>query len=225
MNTIRILVADGHTVVRAGLKALLGAHPEMEVIGEAADGATALRLATDLDPDVVVVEVFLPDLDGAQVTERLRESRAGQKVLALTACEEPDELRRLLEVGAVGYVLKRAPADELVQAIRTVAAGGTYLDPTLAIQVVNETPPPAEGGNGSELSEREALVVRMIAQGYSNKEIAARLKLSVKTVETYKTRAMEKLEIRSRVGIVRYAVRRGWLDDLAPEPVVVNGKH
>ncbi|MBN9523211.1 response regulator transcription factor [bacterium] len=210
MSNTRVLLADDHAVVREGLKALIGGHPGFEVVGEAADGPAAVALAAELDPDVVVVDVSMPGLNGAEVTARLRQAKPDRKVIALTVHEERGYLRALLEAGAAGYVLKRAAADELVQAIRAVAAGGTYIDPALAATVVD----PYVGRVGAaaaELSDREAEVVKMIAQGYSNKEIAAKLALSVKTVETYKARSLEKLGVRTRVGLVRYAAERGWL--------------
>ncbi len=215
MNKIRILLADDHAVVREGLKALINSQPEIEVVGEASDGPTAVSLTTELDPDVVIVDVSMPGLSGAQVTSQLRAIRPDRKVLVLTVHEDKGYLRQLLEAGAVGYVLKRAAASELVQAIRAVASGGTYLDPTLAGGVVDNfiRPTPEKESPAVELSDREAEVMRLIALGYSNKEIAAQLKLSVKTVETYKMRSMEKLQIRSRVDIVRYAAKRGWLEN------------
>lgn len=209
--SIRILVADAHPVVRAGVKALVATEPDLQVIGEAADGAGALRLAAELSPDVVVLDVSLPGLDGARVTARLREAHPEQKVLVLTACEDSGSLRLLLDTGAHGYVLKHTSAEELVRAIRAVAAGGTFIDPTIAGNVV--VPSAGDDERDVGLSERERDVVRFIALGYSNKEIAARLKVSVKTVETYKSRAMEKLQIRSRVELVRYAIKCGWLAD------------
>jgi DNA-binding NarL/FixJ family response regulator len=211
---IRILLADDHAIVREGLKALINSQPDMEVIGEVVDGAQALRLADELDPDVAVVDVSMPEMGGAQVTERLRAARPDRKILILTIHEDKSYLRALLAAGAAGYVLKRAAAAELVQAIRAVAGGGTYIDPSLAGGVVEDFvhPEPATEGTPLDLSERESEVLRLIAQGYSNKEIASRLKLSVKTVETYKSRSMEKLGARSRVDIVRYAARRGWLE-------------
>jgi DNA-binding NarL/FixJ family response regulator len=214
MSNIRVLLADDHAVVREGLKALINAQPGMKVVGEAIDGPAAVNLTAELDPDVVVVDISMPGLSGAQVTERLRQARPDRKVLALTVHEDKAYLRQLLGAGAAGYVLKRAAASELVQAIRAVAAGGTYLDPTMAGSVVDNFVRPASGGDAPEveLSDRESEVVRLIALGYSNKEIAAQLKLSVKTVETYKTRSMEKLGMRSRVDIVQYASKRGWLD-------------
>jgi len=214
MGAIRVLLADDHAVVREGLKALINAESGMEVVGEAANGQEAVALTAQLDPDVVVVDVSMPQLNGAQVTTRLREARPDRKVLALTVHEDKGYLRLLLEAGAAGYVLKRAAAAELVQAIRAVAAGGAYIDPAMASGLVDNFVNPAQvKETAAELSERETEVVRLIALGYSNKEIAAQLKVSVKTVETYKTRSMEKLHIRSRVDIVRYAIRRGWLEN------------
>ncbi|MCE9566060.1 MAG: response regulator transcription factor [Planctomycetes bacterium] len=212
MSDIRILLADDHAVVREGLKSLINAHSGMKVVGEAADGLEAVKLAAELDPDVVVVDVSMPALNGAQVTTRLREMRPDRKVLALTVHEDVGYLRLLLEAGAVGYVLKRAAVSELVQAIRVVAEGKTYLDPTVAGNVVGGfVNSPLEQECTAELSERETEVLQLIALGYSNKEIGSRLKLSVKTVETYKTRSMEKLGLHGRVDIVQYAARRGWL--------------
>lgn len=213
MSDIRVLLADDHVVVREGLKSLINAEPGMAVVGEATDGPGAVALTAELDPDIVVVDVSMPGLNGAQVTSRLRAVRPDRKVLALTVHEDVGYLRLLLEAGAAGYVLKRAAAAELVQAIRAVAGGGTYLDPLVAGSVVDGyVKPPSELETRVELSERETEVIRLIALGYSNKEIAARLKVSVKTVETYKSRSLEKLHIRSRVDIVQYAARRGWIN-------------
>jgi two-component system, NarL family, response regulator NreC len=207
MNTIRVLVVDGHPVARAGLNAILTAGSGMIVVGEAAGGFAALRLADELDPDVTVVEVALSDLDGAEVTARLCAGRPDRKVLALTACEDGAALRRMLTAGAVGYALKRSGTDELVEAVRAVAGGAIYLDPGVATRAADEPAGPTD----DDLSAREREVVRRVAMGYANKEIAARLQLSVKTIETYKARALEKLDLRSRVALVRYAVKRGWL--------------
>lgn len=211
----RVVLAEDHAVVREGLRALVDAQPDLRVVGEAADGEAAWRLACELRPDVLVTDLSMPVLGGAETTARVRRDCPEVRVLALTVHEEPVYLAALLRAGAAGYVLKRAAAADLVRAIRTVVAGGTYLDPGVASVVVagfldpsaGPEPPPAA------LSEREGEVVRRIAQGYSNKEIAAALGLSVKTVETYKARVAEKLGLRSRVAIVRYASRHGWLDE------------
>ncbi len=216
MTKLRVLLADDHAVVREGVKALVNAQAGMEVIGEAADGLAALGAAATLRPDVVVLDISMPGLNGARAAEQLLESCPQVKVLALTVHEDRSYLRQFLEAGAAGYVLKRSAAEVLVHALRTVAAGGVYLDPSLAGKVVGGfvgKPAPKEGPGGGDLSEREAEVVRLIAQGFSNKEIAARLSLSAKTVETYKARSLEKLGFRSRAELVRYALRCGWLQD------------
>jgi DNA-binding NarL/FixJ family response regulator len=213
---LRVLLADDHAVVREGLKALVNAQPDMEVISEAADGEAAWLAAKELRPDVVVMDLSMPVLGGAEATERVRRDCPGVKVLALTVHEERLYLTQLLRAGASGYVLKRAAAAELVQAVRTVAAGGTYLDPSVADVVIEGYLDASEGAarpSHHVLSDREREVLVRIARGFSNKEIASTLGISVKTVETYKARVGEKLGLRSRVEIVRYAARQGWLSD------------
>jgi DNA-binding NarL/FixJ family response regulator len=216
MAKLRVYLADDHAVVRSGLKALINAQPDMEVSGEAGDGRTACDQVQELQPDVVVMDVSMPKLNGAQATVQLKQTCPKVKVLALTVHEDKGYLRLLLEAGASGYVLKRAAAEDLIHAIRTVAAGGVYLDPALAGQVVGSfvrSPAGHRAPEGGDLSDREAEVVRLIAAGYSNKEIASRISLSVKTVETYKARSMEKLGLESRADLVRYALQRGWLQN------------
>jgi DNA-binding NarL/FixJ family response regulator len=216
MAKLRVYLADDHAVVRSGLKALINAQPDMEVSGEAGDGRTACDQVQELQLDVVVMDVSMPKLNGAQATVQLKQACPKVKVLALTVHEDKGYLRLLLEAGASGYVLKRAAAEELIHAIRTVAAGGVYLDPALAAQVVGSfvrSPAGHRAPEGGDLSDREAEVVRLIAAGYSNKEIASRISLSVKTVETYKARSMEKLGLESRADLVRYALQRGWLQN------------
>jgi DNA-binding NarL/FixJ family response regulator len=216
MVKLRVYLADDHAVVRAGLSALINAQPDMQVSGEASDGRTACDQAQESQPDVVVMDVSMSEMNGAQATARLKQVCPHVKVLALTVHEDKGYLRLLLEAGASGYVLKRAAAEELIHAIRTVAAGGVYLDPVLAGKVVGSFVRNPAGNRVSEdgdLSEREAEVVRLIAAGHSNKEIAKRLSLSVKTIETYKARSMEKLGLASRADLVRYALQRGWLQD------------
>jgi len=213
---LRILLADDHNVVRAGLRALIDGQADMEVVAEAADGEAACRLAVELEPDVAVLDVSMPLLGGALATERIVRDRPGTRVLALTVHEDRGYLQQLLRAGASGYVLKRAAADDLIHAIRTVARGGTYLDPSLATKVLGGImgrPPGAVSSSGDALSDREEEVLRLIARGYTNREIATHLDVSVKTVETHKARAMEKLGLDSRAGIVGYAIRRGWLSE------------
>jgi DNA-binding NarL/FixJ family response regulator len=214
MAKLRIYLADDHAVVREGLKALINAQPQMEVIGEASDGSSACQEIPELQPDVVVMDVSMPAVNGAQATSQLKQTCPNVKVLALTVHEDKGYLRLLLEAGASGYVLKRAAAEELIHAIRTVSAGGVYLDPALAGKVVGSfVRPPAwkSAPEGDDLSDRESEVLRLIAAGYTNKQIASRLDVSVKTVETYKARSMEKLGLGSRADLVRYALQRGWL--------------
>lgn len=213
MAKLRILLADDHAVVRAGLKALINAQADMEVVAEVSDGESAYTQAHIYRPDLVIMDVSLPVLSGAEATALLTRIDPPIRVLALSVHEEAGYIQRLLEAGASGYVLKRSAADELITAVRNIAAGKVYLDPLaagrLVGRLVGKDTPAAEARSG--LSERERDVLQMIAQGYSNKEIAATMRISVKTVETYKSRAMEKLGLDGRVAIVRYAVTHGWL--------------
>ena len=209
---LRLLLVDDHAVVREGLRSLLGTDQRFEVVGEAADGLTAVSAAENLDPDVVVMDVSLPGLNGAQLARRLKEAKPAIKTLALTVHEEGGYLRSLMDAGASGYVLKRSAASELLRAIEVVGEGGTYLDSSIAGHLVSKLGHrrPAVAPS-SALSEREREVVRHVAHGYSNKEIAAKLDVSVKTVETYRYRATEKLGLHSRADLVRYAIDQGWL--------------
>lgn len=215
MDKLRVFLADDHAVVREGLKALINAQESMVVVGEAGDGQSACERVGLLKPDVVVMDVSMPILTGSQATARLKLECPAVRVLALTVHEDKGYIRQLLAAGAAGYVLKRAASEELIHAIRVVAAGGVYLDPSMAAMVVGGfvRKPTTAGTPGGELSERETEVVQQTAAGYSNKEIAASLELSIKTVETYRARAMEKLGLQSRAGLVRYAVQKGWLQD------------
>jgi DNA-binding NarL/FixJ family response regulator len=217
MSKLRVFMADDHAVVRAGLKALVNAQSDMEVIGEAGDGLATCELVAQLRPDVVVLDVSMPKMNGAEAAERLKHDCPQVKVLALTVHEDKGYLRQLLQAGSAGYVLKRAAADELIRAIRTVSMGGVYIDPALAGKLVGgfvDQSPGKTSAAGGDLSEREAEVVRLVAAGHSNKVVAARLGLSVKTVDTYKARSLEKLGLHSRADLVRYALQRGWLQDI-----------
>ena len=211
---LRVLLADDHPVMREGLKILVNGQPDMVVVGEAGDGQTACSLACELRPDVAVMDISLPVLNGREATARIKEHCPQVVVLAMSVHEDKVYLREMLAAGASGYVLKRAAAAELLQAVRTVAGGGVYLDPhfgdTLVESIVGKQPLRGEI-EGSELSEREAEVLRLIARGYSNKEIGAQLGISAKTVDTYRARSMEKLGLSSRADIVTYALEHGWL--------------
>jgi DNA-binding NarL/FixJ family response regulator len=214
---LRVFLVDDHAVVREGLRALIDAQPDMQVVGQAGDGKSALQNLPGCQPDIAVLDISMPGLSGPQVAEQVKQSCPRTKVLALSVHEDKSYLRQMLEAGASGYVLKRAAADELIRAVRTVAAGGVYLDPQMAGKVVGgfvgKSAPQLLRGEieGAALSERESEVIRLLAQGYTNKEIAVQLSISVKTVETYKARSMEKLSLSSRAEIVRYALDQGWM--------------
>jgi DNA-binding NarL/FixJ family response regulator len=211
MRKLRIFIADDHALLRDGLKALVNHQPDMEVVGEAENGSIAVEQATRLQPDIVLMDISMPELNGAQATRQLKRSCPEAKVLALTAHEDHFFFRHMLEVGASGFLLKRAAAEQLIHAIHIVAQDGCYIDPAFAGKVLGNLIRPAVSTERSDLSERESEVLRLTAWGYSNKEIAAQLNISVKTVETYKARLGEKLQLMSRNEMVRYAVRRGWL--------------
>ena len=215
VSKLRVFLADDHAVVREGLKALINRQPGMEVVGEAADGRTACAKAEEIRPDVVVMDVSMPEQNGLEATRELRSRCPDVKVLALTGHEERSYLRDLIEAGASGYVLKRSAAEDLVHAVQVVARGDMYLDPSVTAVVLGRLARtrPNDDHAGIELSDRETEVLQLIAEGHSNKDIATRLKISVKTVETYKARSMEKLGLTGRADIVRFALQKGWLRD------------
>ncbi len=214
---LRVLLADDHPVVLAGVKALITADEGLDVVGEAADGRTALRLATELSPDIVILDISLPGLNGVKVAELLRTACPNCRILALTVHEDRGYLRQLLELGVAGYLLKRSAAEDLVRAVRAIALGGLYLDPAVAGKAIGSATGPrmrgASVGEAIDLSDREIEVLRLTASGHSNKSTAQELRIGVKTVETYKARAMEKLGFRTRVELMRYAVSKGWLEE------------
>jgi two-component system, NarL family, response regulator NreC len=214
MARIKVFLVDDHMVVRAGLKMLIGSQADMEVVGEAGDGETSWQAVQDCRPDVVIMDISMPLMNGIQATERIKHVCPDVKVLVLSVHDDTSYLRQMLAVGAAGYILKHTAADALIQAIRTVAAGGLYLEPSLAEHVVSRyvrRPAAITDLLGAALSEREREVVQRVVQGHSNKEIAGQLSLSVKTVETYRARALEKLGLTSRAALVRYALEQGWL--------------
>jgi two-component system, NarL family, response regulator NreC len=218
MNKLRILLADDHATVREGVKMIINAQADMEVVAEASDGRGAISETQAFKPDVVVMDVSMPRVNGLKATETLKETCPAVKVLALTRHQDDGYLQQLLRAGAAGYVLKQSRPAELLQAIRAIGSGKSYLDPAVAGRVIGDygrrrQQPPLTVSPGGTLSCREEEVLRLIAWGYSNKEIATRLDLSVKTVETHKANAMHKLQMRSRIDIVRFALLQGWLED------------
>jgi DNA-binding NarL/FixJ family response regulator len=212
---LRILLADDHATVRHGLRLLIDGEPDMKVIAEAGDGEAAVQQALALKPDVVVMDISMPGMNGLAATRALVKAQPGIRIVTLTRHADDAYLQELLRAGVAGYVLKQSEPHELLQAIRAVAAGGQYLDSALTARVTAAflgREGKRSGKAAGTLSEREAEVLKLIASGYSNKEIAGRLDLSVKTVEAHKANAMRKLDLNGRIDIVKYAVMQGWLD-------------
>lgn len=213
---LRILLAEDHKTVREGIKLLVNAQSDMEVIGEAGDGEAAVKLAAELDPDIIVMDISMPELNGLRATRRIRANGSNVKILMLTRHTDDGYLQQLIEAGANGYVLKQSAPNELINAVRAVGSGNSYLDPALTNKVMGGYAGRAvnlKGDNKNTLTDRESEVLRLIALGYSNKEIAESMALSVKTIETHKANGMQKLGINSRIGIVRYAILQDWLHE------------
>lgn len=213
MSPIRILLADDHAVVRAGLRMLLGADAELQIVGEAETGAEALRLAAELEPDVVLMDISMPDLNGIEATRRIKAAHPDIAVLALTMHEDDQYFFEMLAAGASGYVPKRAAPNDLITAIHAVQQGGVFLFPSVARALVQDyLQRSASGSNFDPLTEREREVLILIAQGRSNQEIADQLVISIKTVNRHRENIMTKLNLHSRVELVRYALEKGLID-------------
>ena len=208
---LRLLLVDDHPVLRAGLKAMLSAEPNFQVIAEADNGLTAVELALELAPDIILMDVTLPRLNGAEATRQIKLERPALSVIALSVHEELSFARMLHDAGASGYALKRSACEELVRAVRVVAAGGTYIDPSLAGHLMRAAPHGPARVAAVSLSERETEVIKLLAEGLTMKEMAQQLSLSPRTLETYRARALEKLELKTRAELVRFAIRSGWL--------------
>ena len=208
---IQILIADDHGVLRAGLRTLLNAEPNLEVVGEASDGDTVLRLASELRPDIVLLDISMPGPGGIEVTRQLKESLPELRVLILTAHEDESMLREAVQAGAAGYIIKRAVESELINAILSVSRGDLYVHPAMTRALLKETSlfPSMPEPSVESLTPREIEVLRLIAKGYTNGQIAKELSLSVRTVESHRANLMGKLELRSRVELVRYAMEHG----------------
>ena len=213
---LRVLLADDHATVRQGLKLLIDSQPDMAVVGEATDGHGAVEEAKAVKPDIVVIDISMPGMNGLIAARTLKRVLPAAAIVALTRHDDETYLEELLRAGASGYVLKQSAPMEFLRAIRAVAAGGVYLDPAMTAHVANgllARPGAASSQAHVTLSERETEVLRLIAVGHSNKEVASQLHISVKTVEVHKANAMRKLGMTGRVDIVRYGVLQGWLYD------------
>jgi DNA-binding NarL/FixJ family response regulator len=216
-SRIRVFLADDHQVVREGVKHLVNHQPDMEVVGEAADGATACAEVARLLPDLVVMDMSMPQMNGARATASIRRISPGVKVIALTVHEDKVFLRELLEAGVLGYVVKRAAAEDLIRAIRIVHGGNMYLDPAVTSFVAGNRPDPGIFVEANRLSEREREILILIARGHLHKEIATMLKIGTKTVDTHKHRASAKVGLTGRAAIVHFVRVMGWLDESLPE--------
>ncbi|NRG18304.1 response regulator transcription factor [Rhizobiales bacterium] len=224
---IRTIVVDDHPLVVAGARALIEASDDIVCVGDANNGAEAEALIEELKPDVVVLDVSLPDVNGLALAEKLLNGGFPGHIVMMTLYEERTFVQKALQIGAKGFIQKRSADQNLLLAIRSAMLGGLFLDPPTARDVMA---PSAEDGtdfthsnNELGLTEREEYVLKMVALGYANKEIAARANVSIKSIETYKARATEKLKLHSRAQIVRFAVRHGWMNLTdAGEPTIPN---
>jgi DNA-binding NarL/FixJ family response regulator len=216
VTKIRIVLADDHPIVLDGLRNLIRAENDFELVGEAASGLAALRTIREQKPDVAVLDISMPELNGIVLCRRLLAEMPELRVLVLTLHEDRAYLNQALEAGARGYILKRSAVENLVQGIRAVMVGGTYVDPAIAGQAFdskrNHVKPASNRRSAPALTDREMTVLKMAALGFTNKEIATRLDVGVKSVETYKARGLEKIGLKTRAELVRYASTQGWLE-------------
>jgi len=211
--TIRVLIVDDHAVVRSGIRLLLAQEPDLEPVGEAGTGREALFQARDLKPDVVLMDVVMPDQTGLDVLPQLLHELPDTKVLLLSMQDDPRYVREEFAAGASGYVLKEAADAEVVAAVREVARGGRYVNPELGARLVAAEADAARRAEEDPLSEREREVLRLLALGHTNQEIAKQLYISVRTAETHRAHIMQKLRLQSRAELVRYAIAQGLLEE------------
>ena len=212
MSSLRLVLADDHTLVRAGMRALLSELPGVEVVAETGDGREALRLVRERKPDIALIDISMPGLNGLEVAARIRHDHPATRVIIVSMHGDDESVRRALVAGAAGYMLKNSDKSELELALRTVARGDTWLSPSLTKRVVKaftQGGQPATEGSLQVLTPRQREVLQLVAEGHSNKEIASRLNVSLKTVETHRTELMERLGIHGVAGLVRYAIQVG----------------
>jgi two-component system response regulator NreC len=212
---VRILLADDHAILREGIRVILESQPDLEVVGEASTGREAIAAVSDLRPDLVLMDLTMPDINGMEATVAIKRTHPAVQVLVLTMHDSHEQFFRLLQAGASGYVLKGGGKSELLTAIRAVAQGGVFLHPSLAKRLVGDYLRHVETGEEAaqdKLTEREAEVLRLIAEGRTSREIAESLVLSPNTVERHRQNIMAKLGLHSRADLIKYAIRRGIVD-------------
>ncbi len=217
ITPIRVLIADDHTVVRKGIRLLLEAEPDLEVVGEAKDGREAVHLAHKLEPDVVVMDLTMPEMDGLEATRLIKQATPHIHILVLTVHESDEYFFRVLQAGASGYVLKRAAVSDLLAAVRAVARGEVFLYPTVAKKLLTDYLGRAQGSGEArdiyaKLTVREREILTLIGEGLTNREIADQLVLSLSTVQTHYTHIVEKMNLRNRAELIKYAIRHGMID-------------
>jgi DNA-binding NarL/FixJ family response regulator len=213
MSPIRVLIADDHAIVREGVRALLTLSDDMTVVGEAANGREAIELAGRLRPDVILMDIAMPGLGGLEATIEIRRENPDAKILVLTQYEDREYVRRFLKAGASGYVLKKAAGSELTAAIRAVHRGGLVLDPEVAREAMRDQAGSAATGGVADpydaLTDREKQVLKLVAEGHSNKDVAEQLGISVKTAMSHREHIMQKLDLHSRTELIRFAIQQG----------------
>jgi DNA-binding NarL/FixJ family response regulator len=212
----RIVLADDHPIVLTGLRNLIESESDFKIVGEATSGPEALKTIHDTRPDIAIVDISMPGMSGIVLTRRLSEEAADTKVLVLTLHEDRAYLKQALDAGARGYVVKRSAAANLVSAVRSVIAGGVYIDPAIVTRVFNRSQANHRGAmpEARDLTDRETEVLKLSSLGLTNKEISHRIGVGVKSIETFKSRGLAKLEIQSRADLLRYASQVGWLADI-----------
>jgi two-component system, NarL family, response regulator NreC len=213
---IRVLIADDHTIVRSGVRLLLEAEPDIQVVGEALDGAQAVELAASLRPNVILMDIAMPGMDGMEATRQIKARFSEIQVLVLTMHRKDEYFFEMLKAGASGYILKGADTSELIKAVRIVERGEVFLYPTMAQKLLRDYFRRVQGEAESRpaLSAREDEILRLLAEGYSNKEIAERLVVSPSTIHTHRSNLMSKLGLNSRYELVQYARKHGYLREL-----------
>ena len=212
MSALRVLLADDHALVRAGMRALLNELPDVDVVAETGDGREALRLVRERKPEIALIDISMPGLNGLEVAERIALEHPTTRVIMVSMHGDDESVRRALVAGAAGYLLKNSDRDELEMALRAVARGDTWLSPSLTKRVVaayTQGGRPAGDGRFAVLTPRQREVLQLVAEGHSNKEIANRLNVALKTVETHRTELMDRLGIHGVASLVRYAIQVG----------------